>query len=195
MSELSAYPLLWPAGYPRTARPAGNYRFYPGNLSAVIGGLKDELGRMSARSITISTNIPVKNDGNPYSTYSKPADVGVAVYFTVDNKAMALCCDKWNTVEANLRALVMSVDAMRGLDRWGVSEIMNRAFMGFKALPEKAAGFPWWEVLGLSRECTLKEVKAAYKKKAQLHHPNVGGDPNKWRELQEAYEQGLKQTK
>lgn len=194
MSELSAFPLQWPAGYPRTAMPSSNFRFYPSTLTFETKGLREELGRMSARGIVISTNIPVKNDGNPYSTYAKPADVGVAVYFTVDNKAMALCCDKWNTVEANLRALVMSVDAMRGLDRWGVSEIMNRAFMGFKALPEKAASFPWWEILGLSRNCTRKEIEAGYKKKIKLHHPDNGGDPLRWQELQEAYNQGIKQT-
>lgn len=194
MSELTAFPLSWPAGYPRTARPSGAYRFYPQSLSAELGGLKDELGRMNCRNMIVSTNVPLKNNGNPYSTYDKPADVGVAIYFTKDNKAMSLCCDKWNTVEANLRALSMSVDAMRGLDRWGVSQIMERAFMGFKALPEKAAGFPWWEVLGLSRTCTRKEIEAAYKKKIKLHHPDNGGDPHKWEELQDAYQQGLKQT-
>jgi hypothetical protein len=191
---IESYPLVWPAGYPRTARPSDTYRFYPHSFGGEIKSLKDELGRMDARGIIVSTNIPVKNDGNPYASYSRPVDVGVAVYFSVDNKAMALCCDKWNTVEANLRALVMSVDAMRGLDRWGVSEIMNRAFMGFKALPEKAASFPWWEVLGLSRTCTRKEIEAAYKKKIKLHHPDNGGDPHKWEELQDAYQQGLKQT-
>jgi hypothetical protein len=149
---------------------------------------------MHARGITISTNIPLKNDGNPYSTYNRPSDVGVAVYFSVNNKAMAICCDKWNTVEANLKALSMSVDAMRGLDRWVVSQIMERAFMGFKALPEKASCVPWWDVLGVSRECTLKEVKAAYKKQSKIHHPEMGGEPHKWRELQDAYEQALKQV-
>lgn len=191
---VEAYPLQWPAGYPRTARPSDTFRFYPSSFAFETKSLKEQLGRMQAMGIVISTNIPTRSDGNPYSTYSKRADVGVAVYFTVDNKAMALCCDKWNTVEANLRALVMSVDAMRGLDRWGVSEIMNRAFMGFKALPEKAASFPWWDVLGVSRTATKKEVDHAFKKKAKVNHPDHGGDPGKWQELQEAYQQGLKQT-
>lgn len=191
---IESYPLQWPAGYPRTARPTDNYKFYPGSVGSEISGLKDELKRMKAKGLVISTNIPITADGNPYAKYSKPADIGVAVYFSVDNKAMALCCDKWDTVEANLRALTLSVDAMRGLNRWGVSEIMNRAFMGFKALPEKAASFPWWDVLGLSRTCTRKEIVAAYKKKIKIHHPDNGGDPVKWRELQEAYQQGLKQA-
>lgn len=191
---IEAYPLQWPSGYPRTARTSNRFRFYPGSLTAEVASLKDELRRMNAKGIVISTNIPTKGDGNPYASYSKPSDMGVAVYFTIDNKAMALCCDKWNSVEANLKALSMSVDAMRGLDRWGVSDIMNRAFVGFKALPERAASFPWWEVLGVSRVCTKKDIDVGYKKKAKIHHPNVGGDPVKWRELQEAYEQGLKQA-
>lgn len=191
---IDSFPLVWPSGYTRTARPEGNYRFYPSSFNSERQLLTDELKRMKATGIVISTNVPLKQDGNPYATYNKPSDVGVAVYFSVDGKAMALCCDKWDTLEANLKALTMSVDAMRGLDRWGVSEILNRAFMGFKALPEKAASFPWWEVLGVSRMCTRKDVEAGYKKKAKIHHPNVGGEAHKWRELQEAYEQGLKQT-
>ena len=32
-------------------------------------------------------------------------------------------------------------------------------------------------------------VKAAYKALAQMHHPDVGGDPKKFMEIQEAYEE------
>lgn len=190
---IESYPLQWPAGYPRTARPAGNYKFYPQTFAGERQNLVIELHRMKALNIVVSTNVPLKPDGNPYASYAKPVDVGVAVYFSIENKAMALCCDKWDTLEANMKALKMSVDAMRGLDRWGVSDILNRAFMGFKALPEKAAGFPWWEVLGVSRVCTKEEVIEGYKNKSKIHHPNAGGEPHKWQELQEAYEQGLKQ--
>lgn len=191
---IESYPLIWPPGYPRIAVPLDNYRFYPNSFGGEKKMLTEELERMKAKNIVISTNIPVKNDGNPYASYTRPADVGVSVYFSINNKAMAICCDKWYTVEANLKALRMSVDALRGLDRWGVSQIMERAFMGFKALPEKAASYPWWEVLGLPRECTRSQIKAAYKDKAKLHHPNAGGEPHKWQELNEAYEQGLKQV-
>lgn len=190
---IEAYPLQWPAGYHRIARPTNSHKFYAQSFGTELHSLMEELRRMKATGVVVSTNVPIKADGNAYATYPKVSDPGVAVYFSVNNKAMAICCDKWNTVEANLRALSMSVDAMRGLDRWGVSQIMERAFMGFKALPEKAASFPWWDVLGVSRDCTRKDVQTAYKKNVRAHHPDNGGDPAKWLALQEAYEQALKQ--
>lgn len=192
---IEAYPLQWPAGYPRIGKPTDRYKFFPSGLTTELYGLREELRRMKATGVVVSSNIPVAADGNPYARYAKPVDCGIAVYFSVDNKAMAICCDKWNSVEANLRALTMSVEAMRGLDRWGVSQILDRAFMGFKALPEKAAGFPWWEVLGVSRVCTAMEVEEAYKKKSKIHHPNAGGEAHKWQELRNAYEEALKQLK
>jgi hypothetical protein len=191
---IESYPLQWPAGYPRTAVPRSNYKFYPGSFSLEHGMLVEELRRMKASNVVISTNRPLAADGNAYARYGKIVDVGVAVYFTVDNKGMVLCCDRWDSLEANLKALTLSVDAMRGLNRWGVSQIMERAFMGFKALPEKAASFPWWEVLGISRQCSKKEVIAGYKRQSKLHHPSRGGEPHKWKELQDAYAEGLKQT-
>lgn len=55
MSELTAYPLQWPAGYHRTARPSGAFRFYPNSVYAEVKELKEELGRMNGRNIIIST--------------------------------------------------------------------------------------------------------------------------------------------
>lgn len=36
-----------------------------------------------------------------------------------------------------------------------------------------------------------KEIKSAYRKQAKLHHPDIGGDPNKFREVQMAYESAM----
>jgi hypothetical protein len=47
-------------------------------------------------------------------------------------------------------------------------------------------------VLGLSvLPNSEREIKAAYRKQAKLHHPDIGGDANKFREVQMAYESAI----
>lgn len=105
----------------------------------------------------------------------------------------SLCCDKWTDIEANIRALSMSIDAMRGLDRWGVSEILKRVFTGFKALPEKVEAKPWWEVLQCTARASKDDIKKAYWRLAKIHHPDNGGSPQAFSELSDAYQFGMSQ--
>jgi DnaJ-class molecular chaperone len=46
----------------------------------------------------------------------------------------------------------------------------------------------YYAVLGLDRNATPEDVKKAYKKMAIQHHPDKGGDENKFKEISEAYE-------
>jgi DnaJ-class molecular chaperone len=45
-----------------------------------------------------------------------------------------------------------------------------------------------YEVLGLTRDATADDIKKAYRKLAREHHPDKGGDPEKFKKVQEAYE-------
>jgi DnaJ-class molecular chaperone len=45
-----------------------------------------------------------------------------------------------------------------------------------------------YDILGLTRDATPDEVKKAYRKLAREHHPDKGGDPEKFKKVQEAYE-------
>ena len=45
-----------------------------------------------------------------------------------------------------------------------------------------------YDVLGLDRNATPDDVKKAYRKLAREHHPDKGGDPEKFKKVQEAYE-------
>lgn len=49
-----------------------------------------------------------------------------------------IACDLFKEVRLNMAAIVMSIKAIRQLERCGTSSMLERAFKGFEALPEQA---------------------------------------------------------
>lgn len=45
-----------------------------------------------------------------------------------------------------------------------------------------------YAVLGVSKKAEQEEIRSAYKKLAKEHHPDKGGDPEKFKEIQQAHE-------
>ena len=45
----------------------------------------------------------------------------------------------------------------------------------------------YYSTLGVSKNASDKELKQAYKKASMQHHPDRGGDENKFKEINEAY--------
>jgi curved DNA-binding protein len=45
-----------------------------------------------------------------------------------------------------------------------------------------------YQTLGVNRDATADEIKRAYRKLASQHHPDKGGDKNRFQEIQAAYE-------
>lgn len=192
---IEAYPLSWPLGYKRTI-PGRRYnsKFSQTAENAQIF-LRNELIRMGARTIVISSNVPVKKDGYVYSDMAntKIEDPGVAVYFKYKDKDVTMCCDNYPRPWENIYALGKGIEALRGMERWGVSEFLDRAFTGFKALPSAIElEHAWYQVLGVSPSASLQEIKDAYRTKAKIHHPdNAGGSVASFQLITKAYEQGM----
>ncbi len=46
----------------------------------------------------------------------------------------------------------------------------------------------YYDLLGVSKSASADEIKAAFRKKAHEHHPDKGGDAEKFKELNEAYQ-------
>jgi hypothetical protein len=187
MSHVEAFPLCWPAGFPRT-----NYRSYSKfdtEFVAARNGVFHELNLMRASSVILSTNVRLNSDGVPAGKNAEPKDPGVAVYFVRRGKPLVLPCDKWNRVRDNLQALRSSLEAMRGLERWGCSDILDRAFTGFTSLPAPEMPKPWFEILGVVPHADLDFIEDAYRRKMKLAHPDMGGSHEAAQRLNAAIEE------
>ncbi|KAK4270509.1 hypothetical protein QN277_023538 [Acacia crassicarpa] len=54
--------------------------------------------------------------------------------------------------------------------------------------PTRSDNTKYYEILGVSKSASQDELKKAYKKAAIKNHPDKGGDPEKFKELAQAYE-------
>ena len=187
---IDAYPLQWPATWPRTDQP--QLAKFKTPFSFARDQLLRELELLGARSVVISSNMMVRQDGFLYAKQRVPDDRGVAVYFTLNGEQQCIPCDKWSQIQDNLQAIRLTVEALRGLERWGAKEMVNAAFRGFKALPESAIVTPyskraWYEVLEVAQTASPEIIRAAYRQKAMKAHPDQGGTPAAFEEVQSAY--------
>ncbi len=170
------FPLHWPDRWQR-ARYRARSRFGSGQTPA-LGRALTQLDAEMARLVgsapwVLSSNLRLRNDGWPYASQVQPDDPGVAIYFTLKKREHALACDKWRTVAENIWALAKHIDALRGMERWGVGSI-EQAFGGYAALPPAADD--WWLVLEIPRASSVADIEAAFREKAFKAHPDRGGD-------------------
>lgn len=154
---IAAYPLSWPAGWPRThahdRRPArfvkserrvsgaGTYYQHKSEITipVALDRLQSELTRLGADwdRVIVSTNVETRRDGLPRADRVNPGDPGVAIYWTDPGTGAQQCMaiDLYDSVAGNLAAVAATIDAMRAIERHGGAQILKRAFQGFKALP------------------------------------------------------------
>ncbi|MFM0357966.1 hypothetical protein PQR12_31130 [Paraburkholderia nemoris] len=193
----TAYPLQWPNGRARTP----SYRRARANFTSSFAVSRDnliaEVRRLGGRNLVISTNIPLRQDGLPYASFRKIDDEGVAVYFTYNGEQMSFACDRWDRVEHNMHAIVKTIDALRGIARWGTGDMMKAAFTGFTALPAPGAARSWREVIGVGPDVRdLAVVRAEYRRRVQEHHPDrPGGSHDAMAELNTAFAAAEKELK
>lgn len=164
-----AYPLSWPEGWPRTKyRQSSKFRT---TLAGALNNVQNELGRLGAKNIVLSSNVTLGNN--------RPADPGIAAYFVRDGRQLCIPCDAWNKVEDNLQAIAKTIEALRGIERWGAKHMVDAAFSGFAALPppsQQVTDQRWHAVLGVSPDATAAQVEAAYRDLARRYHPDITQD-------------------
>lgn len=180
-----AYPLHWPEGWPK-AKYREDSRFKT-TFAKARDELFEEIRRLGGTLPVLSTNIELRLDGLPYANRAPSGSPGTAVYFTYKKNQMCFACDKYYRVQDNMQAVKKTIEALRGIERWGASDMMERAFTGFTQLPDQSGG-AWWAVLGVSESSPSHEVKLSWKRLRSQHHPDKpGGCKDKFDRVQKSY--------
>lgn len=194
MSDKTAYPLCWPDGWPRAKyQQQSKFVRHSGfaarrkSMSEALAGLQGEIDRLGAIRAILSSNVALRLDGLPRSDQGQPRDKGAAVYFTLKGKPVSLACDKWDRVEDNVWAIAKHIEALRGQERWGVGSV-EQAFRGYMALPPANNTSPH-QVLGVAINASYDQVKEAHRLLSKKHHPDIGGDAEMFRRVQQAWEE------
>ena len=205
-APISRYPLQWPTGWKRTdsaLRRRAQFR-NPGQRSSYyqqvttaegLARVQDVLRKMGVGDgeVVISTNMPTRLDGLPRSNLPEPADPGVAVYWQAGKQRRCMAIDEYTAVGANLAAVAATLEALRAIERHGGAAILDRAFLGFAALPAPASTARHWRVvLGvpLGSVPHLEDVRRSYRELAARHHPDrPGGNAEAMAEVNRAWEE------
>ncbi|MDA3922725.1 MAG: hypothetical protein PF501_18915 [Salinisphaera sp.] len=186
---VESYPLCWPAGRPRTSRRERSR--FDTTLGLARDTLITEIERLGGSGLIISTNVPTRKDGMFYASAKRPEDPGVAVYFDYKGSQHCFACDQWDLLQDNVQAIRKTIEALRGISRWGSGDMMERAFTGFAALPDPATagGEHWSDVLGVLRSAPDGVVTNAYHRARRDAHPDAGGSSEAFNRVQTAWEQ------
>jgi len=173
-----AYPLKWPDGWTRgQARPRGSSAGFKTTFDKTKRRLYAVLNRLGAQSVVISSNLPLRLDGQPRSDIAryKIENPGAAIYFMRDGRQMVMARDAYDSVYDNLHSLTLALEHLALLERHGGSSMMEKAFDGFVALPEQAN---WRSILGFrpGQTVTMADADAAYKLGAKRLHADTGAD-------------------
>lgn len=187
------YPLQWPVGWPRNSlKIAAQFKV---DYDQAVGDLGNELERLDAESGYISTDQELRVNGTPRRD-RQPVSSDVAVYFVRNGKQLCIPCDKFWTVRDNIRAIGLTLEAIRRMERYGTSQMVEATLAGFAALPAHATEMgsgpkAWHEVLQVAPNADKEVIRASYRSMAAKYHPDNAstGNPGKFAEVQRAYDE------
>lgn len=193
-----SYPLTWPQTEIRTSlnrrerarwgtqnRSQGGYGKRLLTIAEAINRLLSQIELLGATQWTISSDIPLRNDGLPRGGAAEPDDPGVCVYLTVQKRPYSLPSDRWDRVADNIAAIAAHIGAMRGMERWGVGSL-EKNFAGYLALPAPVSLRPWYDVLHCMEDEDILSIERQYKLLALDFHPDNGGSHEDMAELNRA---------
>jgi hypothetical protein len=126
----------WP-GERTKSRKASQFRV---SFSQTIDLLERELGKLAARNIVIQADVEpgeIRLDGMLRAD-ARPRSPAIVLSFDSRHGPLSYPCDRYDDWQDNLRAIALSLEALRSVDRYGVTRRAEQ-YKGWTALPPPAA--------------------------------------------------------
>lgn len=155
--------------------------------------LEAELRHLRARDITIEIDLEprdIRNDGWPRSSAS-PRTPAVIVSCETSHGRMALPCDRYLDWKDNIRAIALSLQALRAVDRYGVTQLAEQYRGWTQIAPSSNDDDPVAVIArfaGLAMDAARRDLRAAFRAAARKVHPDHGGSTVDFVKLQRAFE-------
>lgn len=151
-----------------------------------------ELGRLGADAVVVKlalTERDIRRDGWPRSG-ARPEHPGVVVEWQIADRWSYMAADKYDDWHDNTRAIALSLEALRSVERWGAVE--GEQYVGLRLELEAAMGPLQAQRIirraaGLEPETDVLDWGRVYRLALRRTHPDVGGSAEAFNEVQEAW--------
>jgi hypothetical protein len=182
----------------------GSWRREDMPLSTTLELLHRELWELGAREAVVMLDLPAsafRLDGQPRADARAPGHPGVVLAFDSKHGPLKYATDLFTTWQANLRAIALALEALRKVDRYGITS-RGEQYTGWSQLAgatphgiaapmtvDEAAAFIAAAVDGITARDVLEDHgdrELCYKAAAKQLHPDHGGDTAAFQRLQDA---------
>ena len=170
---------------------------FKASYSKTLYLLERELWHVGAKQVVLQMALQpsdIRLDGMP-RVNAKPSHPGVILSFQTKRGPLSFPCDTYDRYEDNLRAIALSLEALRSVDRYGITG-NGEQYRGWERLPPPETHEGWTayqaqEFIGgivavwdwSSREAAERAIREAEK----ATHPDIqGGDAEKFKLVQHA---------
>lgn len=169
--------LVWPYPQTPTWERRSRYTFKAG-WENTVNLLVSEIDRLNGRDVVIGAGLSpddIRLDGLPRSNARQPIHPGVEVSFDTKMGRLVYATDVCEFWQHNVRSIALGLEALRAVDRYGITR-KGEQYAGFAQL---TAGGP-----DPNRGRQLVEAAGSVKAALHRHHPDHGGDPRDFADVQ-----------
>lgn len=184
--------------FPSPRRPDDRKRSqFKASWAKTLELLEYELMCQAASGIVIQVGVrpdQIRQDGWPYSNAGVSHPAVILSFRDGENRPLSFPCDRFDRYEDNLRGIALSLEALRAVDRFGVTK-RGEQYSGFKQIEGPK---PWTvddaaEFIAIKAGTNAKAViedascyRVGYRIAARDLHPDAGGNPHEWKLLGDA---------